>query len=467
MQPHPAGRRARPWRLLLAVCVGLAALSLLWTRSPTYDPWAWLIWGRQIIHLELHTVGGPSWKPLPVIFTTPFAAVGSGAAPLLWLVVARAGGLLALALAYRLAARIAGPVAGVIAALALLASSQFVWIVARGDSEGVLVAVVLWGIERHLDGARRSAFALGVAAALMRPELWPFVGLYGLWLVREARPGRERARALALAGGSFAAIAVLWFVPEYIGSGNFLRAASRALEPVAGSPALADHPFVAVFTNSAPALAWPVYAGGVLAVVIAAARIRRRGADREHAGVVLALAAGSTLLMIIVATLAVVGFTGNIRYVTLPAAIVCVLGGIGWAQAGGLVRARLGAVAAAALTVAVLAGAAPAIVSTASAFGDELNRVRADDRLSRQLPVIIDRAGGRAAVLGCGRVVTGPFETQMVAWYLRVRQSRIHLQAAPPATVLARAGVRQARDSPLPVRLRSGLWVLRSSCPPR
>ena len=46
-----------------------------------------------------------------------------------------------------------------------------------------MVAFVLAGIDRHLDGARRSAFAWGIAAALLRPEAWPFVGLYALWLV--------------------------------------------------------------------------------------------------------------------------------------------------------------------------------------------------------------------------------------------------------------------------------------------
>ena len=46
------------------------------------------------------------------MFTTLFAPLGKvsdGLPPALWLVVARAGGLLALALAFRLAYRLAGP----------------------------------------------------------------------------------------------------------------------------------------------------------------------------------------------------------------------------------------------------------------------------------------------------------------------------------------------------------------------
>ena len=37
-------------------------------------------------------------------------------------------------------------------------------------------------IDRHLDGRRDHALYLGVAAALLRPEAWPFLALYSLWL---------------------------------------------------------------------------------------------------------------------------------------------------------------------------------------------------------------------------------------------------------------------------------------------
>src|SRR3954454_7946440 len=147
---------------LIAGCVALAALSLLLPSTPTYDPWAWIIWGREVMHLDLVTTDGPSWKPLPVFFTAPFSLVGDGPAPELWIVVARAGGALAIAMTYRLGARLAGVVAGVIAALALLLSDEFIRNFARGNSEGLLVALCLWAIERHLDGRRWDAFFLGM-----------------------------------------------------------------------------------------------------------------------------------------------------------------------------------------------------------------------------------------------------------------------------------------------------------------
>src|SRR4051794_41853288 len=94
-----------------AVCLALGLLSLVGPSSPTYDPWAWLIWGREVLHLDLDTQFGPSWKPLPVALTTLFALV-PGAAPALWVAVARAGALPVPALAFRVPRRLGGGVAG-------------------------------------------------------------------------------------------------------------------------------------------------------------------------------------------------------------------------------------------------------------------------------------------------------------------------------------------------------------------
>src|SRR4051812_23415248 len=257
---------ARPGKLLLIGWLAVAALSLLLPSVPTYDPWAWIIWGREVAHLDLVTTTGPSWKPLPVIFTTPFSLAGDDGAPLLWLTVARAGGVLAFAMAYRLGSRLAGPFAGLIAAASLFLADEFIRNFARGNSEGILVALCLWAIERHLDGRRRDAFLLGLGAALLRPEVWPFIALYGLYLIAAERTVRTAALVL---GGGFALV-VLWFVPEYLGSGDFLRAAARARQPNPDSAAFAAHPFLEVFKRSASVLAVPVYVGGVLAVAAAA-----------------------------------------------------------------------------------------------------------------------------------------------------------------------------------------------------
>src|SRR4051812_601164 len=165
--PPAAAARARalvrehPLATAIVGALALAALSLLYPSTPTYDPWAWIQWGRDIVQLELHTNTGPSWKPLPVLFTTVFSLFGD-AAPDLWLLVARAGGLLALLMAFRLASRMvgdgpAGWAAGTVAALGLLLSAGFLRNTMMGYSEAILIALALFAIERHLDDHRGQA----------------------------------------------------------------------------------------------------------------------------------------------------------------------------------------------------------------------------------------------------------------------------------------------------------------------
>ena len=129
--------------------------------------------------LGLDTTGGPSWKPLTVALLVPVAPLGRSTArcPRPLAVVARAGGLLALALAFRLARRLAGrsrrdPGRGV-AAVALALTPG--WFHSRRSNEAPLaVAFMLWAIERHLDRRRDYALVLGALACLLRPELFPF-----------------------------------------------------------------------------------------------------------------------------------------------------------------------------------------------------------------------------------------------------------------------------------------------------
>ncbi len=445
--------QARAWRMVALVCVGLAVLSLLLPSSPTYDPWAWVIWGREIAHGQLVTTGGPSWKPLPVLFTTPFSLLGDDLAPLAWLVVARAGGLLAIAMAYRVAARLAGPAAGVIAGLALVLSAGFVFNAARGNSEGLLIALCLWAVERHLDGRRVDAFLLGAAAALLRPEVWPFLAVYAFVLLRADRSRRTRAIVIASAFGVLA----LWFVPEYIGSGDGLRAASRARQPNLDALAFDAHPFLAVFERAAPVLTTPVYVGALVAVIAA---VRRR--DR----VVLVLAAVAGCMVIMVAAMTELRFAGNLRYVALPAAVVCVLAGVGWVW-----------LARAAARVGGLAGvAAVAVGGVLLAMGPVADDLRDLDRdvetiadeaaIDASLPDAIAAAGGRAAVVACGPVITGAFQTQVLVWHLDLHQTDVEVDSTPtpPGTVIALEFTAMAHDPDFSVAGRSEHWIVESSC---
>ena len=465
-RPAPAGGREPPagrvgmW-LWVAVCLALGALSLLMVSAPTYDPWAWIIWGREITQLDLVTTGGPSWKPFPVLFTAPFALAGDDAAPGLWLAVARAGGLLAFVMAYRLGARLAGPVAGLIAAGSLFLADEFIRNFWRGNSEGLLVAFVLWAVERHLDGRRMHAFLLGFAVALLRPEVWPFWGLYGLWLVWQARDGEARRRDAAVVFGSGALAIVLWFLPEYLGSGDWLRAASRARDPDPDSAAFADSPFVEVFVRSAAILSGPVYVGAALATAVAAvAWLRHR-----RGGLRLALAAGSTILMIGVALMTEGGFAGNLRYVALPAAMVCVLAGAGWVELVRGARGRWGARGALAATALVMAAWTPFVANDWSTLRFHWDLVEKEaDFYGPNLRAVIAKAGGEDRIKACGGVFAGRFQVQAVAWYVHMHGRDVNIFPFGPGTTLAQGDSPLSRDPRYPEVTKTRRWTVGSSC---
>src|SRR5436190_2230316 len=103
-----AGRMPYPLLIAAAVCLVLALVSLAAPSGITYDPYTWLIWGRDLTHLNLTTSGtGTSWKPLPTLLDVMLTRLGSKGAADAWLVIARAGALFALFMAFRLAWRFA------------------------------------------------------------------------------------------------------------------------------------------------------------------------------------------------------------------------------------------------------------------------------------------------------------------------------------------------------------------------
>ena len=300
-------------------------------------------------------------------------------------------------MAYRLAARLAGPVAGLIAAISLFLADEFIRNFCAGNSEGLLVALCLWAIERHLDGRRRDAFLLGLAAALLRPEVWPFFALYGLCLIAD----RPRAGAALVWRRARARAAVVR--PEYLGSGDFLRAADRARHPNPDSAAFAASPFLEVFMRSA-SCSPP-----------RSRRRRDRGGHRRarrRESVALALAAVASVLMIAVAAMTQAGFAGNLRYVALPAALVCVLAGpVGWGSSRGAPRGGAGAPPA----------RAPCRRAAWTPFGPDSDvlalaaqRIAAEADFNGALPGRSRPAAARRRE-ACGTVFTGAFQMPALA----------------------------------------------------
>jgi hypothetical protein len=158
------------------------------------------------------------------------------------------------------------------------------------------------------------------------------------------------------------------------------------------------------------------------------------------------------------------GFAGNLRYVALPAALVCVLAGAGWVD---LVRdgaARLGRGWGIALAVALVAAAAPFVVADVDKLAFDLDVVRAESELYDRLPPIVAKSGGAEALLRCGPVYAPPFEVQAVAWAMHVHSSQVGIFASPPGTVLAGHFSALGHDPRFPEINKNRRWFVGRNC---
>jgi hypothetical protein len=367
-------------RRALVACLALAAASLLLPSEPSYDPWAWIVWGREIFELDLDTTGGPSWKPGPVLLTTlfaPLAGLDDGVPPALWLVVARAGGLLALVLAYRVGRRLGdGPVAGVVAAVALATLPLLLRYMAHGNEAPLAVALMLWAVERELDGRRDQATGLLFAACLLRPEVFPFLLVLGALLWR-AEPARR-----PLVAGLFVALPLLWLVPEWIGSGNPFDAGKQAASRPPWSLANAQVPWVAALDRAHSLCGIELELAALLGLVSAAIR-------RERTTLVLACVGIAWLLLVVAMTQ--FGFSGANRYFLPPLVIACLLAGVGVARALVVPVPRAARLAVAAALVAL---AVPFAADRGRDLGEQARSAETHVRQEEKVQARIDRSRG-------------------------------------------------------------------------
>ena len=377
--------------------------SLALPSVPTYDPWAWIVFGRELAGSgpPFSTLASTGWKPLAVLFTAPLALTGA-VAPSLWLVVARCAGLAALTLAYRLAARVGGPVAGAIAALALLAGTDWLRYLSAGNVEPLVVALMLGAIELHLRGRRGGAFLLGALAGLARPEVWLLVGAYATFLLLSDR--RWWPLALGVPG-----MLALWIVPDWLGSGDLLHTfhlARISAEPrtlqATGDPALR------LLRDAAGVEPAPVWIGALCGLAYG-----WRARDRTVAA--LAVVAAAWLLPTVAAT--ALGYPAVPRYLVVPAAIACVLAGIGLVAVVRLVpspRARV------ALALALVAVSAPFAISRAIGLGHEANAAKARSAQLSELWRAVDQARRLAPVARLHPVVEPGSLANGLAWKLEL-----------------------------------------------
>ncbi|HET6867966.1 MAG TPA: hypothetical protein VFH80_18780, partial [Solirubrobacteraceae bacterium] len=222
------------WVASAVALLVVSLLILLWARTrPGFDPYGWLVWGHQTVAGNLDTNAAPSWKPLPYLFTAPFGLFGHYQL-WLWMVtslaVSLAGAVFAGRIAYRLTVggggseeRWAGWVAAAFAAAAYFGISSYWHYMLSAQSDPMIVTLCLAAIDCHLCGRYRWAFVLAALAALGRPEVWLFLGLYSIWAWLRVPSMRW------LIVGGLVLVVLLWFGIPALTSRSPFVAGSNAL----------------------------------------------------------------------------------------------------------------------------------------------------------------------------------------------------------------------------------------------
>jgi hypothetical protein len=430
----------------VATALVLAAASLALPYHPVYDPWAWLVWGRQLLEGGLETAAGPSWKPLPVLIDAPLSLLGD-AAPKAWLLVARTGWFCAPLLAGLLAWRLSGAGAGRWRwAAALLAAGSMALTgdsftpplrqFTGGLSEPLLVALVLGAIWAALDERPGVVLALGAAAALLRPETWPFLALWAYFACKQ-RPGLRFA-ALATA----ILIPAAWFVPDLIGAGTPVEGPTTAR---AGGV----EPFDALEVLGR-ALAAPLAAAWIGVALL----LWRERDELDRPLIVLLAGAGAYVLL--VALMAVGGFAGLPRFLAPATAVVAIAGGVGLARAGAAGTPRT-------LAVVALVLAATGFAWRAAQVPGDLEVVERQRSSLEQLFDLVDETGS-APLLACGGSVriTQVRPQTALAWKLEEPIAAVPVRRKPLYGIVL-------STKPLPTGIAfasAGRWrAIRLPCP--
>jgi hypothetical protein len=297
------------------------------------------------------------------------------------------------------------------AALVLIPDSEarLFRLLAEAHTGPLEAALALWWIELHLDDRTTGALAAGVALALLRPEAWPFLLVYGVWLWRK----RPQARRLLV--GSVVIVPLLWFGGDWWGSGSPWNGSSEA-------QVYRD----AIATRAGRALSRvgdvvivPVWVAAIGGVVTAWRR-------RERPLLVIA-GSGAAWAALVVAMSAVLGYAALSRFLIPTAAIACVLAGIGVVRAVRAVPAGpIRSLAMAAMVVLTVPFAWPRLAE----LGDAVREIPARAELEHDLDTAIGRAGGTDVVLSCGRVAidnsgAANGARPALAWKLDLPMSRV------------------------------------------
>jgi hypothetical protein len=409
-------RRYAWWLVALAVVLA-AAIVLRWADTrPGYDPYGWLNWGYHTLRGTLDLGGAPSWKPFTFIFTVVYALFGHWAL-YLWMLTAVSisfsGAVFGGRIAYRLTAveggggggrhSLAAWAAALFAGAAVLGIQDYFHYLMSAQSDSMLVSVCLAAIDQYLSGRLRWAFWLGVLGGLGRPEVWPFLAVYGIWLLRK-HPNMRKD----VIGGAVVTL-FLWFGVPTITNGRPNIAGQLALR----SPRECTTGKITCTMSRFAALDYIALELAAL-LVLGLALLRRNWTVVTLAG----MAAGWVVVEI---AFVLHGFPGVPRYLFEPAGLTAVLAGIcfGWLllDAKRYWRA-LPSWAGIPLAVVLFAVMVPKGVANARAEHKDIYHERARTTQINKLGALVTALGGPKRVQACGWPVLNVEYVSVMGWYL-------------------------------------------------
>jgi hypothetical protein len=442
-------RRHIWWLVGVGVIIVSAAIVRWVNTRPGYDPYGWLIWGYQTLHLHLDLGGAPSWKPLPLLFTVPYALFGHYAL-WLWMVTAEAAAFAGSIFAGRIAYRVvnsggdgsrrylyAAIAAAIFAGAGMYgiqdningAHSNYLHYVLSVQSDPMIVTLVLAAIDFHINGHRRWVIAMLLLAGLGRPEVWPVLGLYGLWCWVKRPDMRIYLGVCAFL------LVFLWFGIPTITNGRPLVAGDLAQ----GSPRECRSGKILCTIDRFKTLnLWPVWVFTLAAVAWAGYRLRATGlrlrgartapsddtvgpaerAERDNYLLVLGLGAAIVVWLVVEVAFALHGWPAVPRYIFEPAVVAIVLGaiGFGWVLREIPTRLRVPAWSGVAVGAVLVLALVPGALSRIRVEHKDVSHDRARTVQISRLTAMVSRLGGRQAVLRCGKPVTNVEFVSILAW---------------------------------------------------
>ncbi len=408
---------SRRWSVAVwfAAALVLVAISVVWILAtdlrPSYDPFGWLDWGQQVLAGHFNTDGAPSWKPLTFLFTMPYALFGRNTQMWLWMVTATASGLAGCVIAGHLAFDLTGRTPGrpwarwaaaLFAGIGLLGLTGYSQLLMITNSDPMIVTLGLAAVDLALHRRPRLAFIAIFLAGLGRPELWGFLGLFGLW--HFVKTPRMRWLVVLL----FIATPAAWFIVPGLTSKSWLHPGDLAL---GSHRAIHGSKIIGVFDRLRRLFAVPVQLTILFALGMTVVR-------RERTWL---WVAGAALFWLIIETaFALHGWSAVIRYLVEAGALLLVLAGaaigrvLAWVPPGPRFLRLAPVIPVIALLIGLIPGAKFRLVV-----------VRYEIRVDRKAKVELDRLqrviraeGGAAAMKSCGQPATLLGYQSELAWVI-------------------------------------------------